>query len=566
KEPEKKSEEALADNARDAVRRAEWASAAERVARAEAALPMVQSYEASLPRGSVEQRNAKLDRVRALTLADHLDEAAALFETLGPAEELPLYGVMNGADLYARRHEPERAQVLLDLAAKRQPDSRELLVARYYNQLDLEQYDHAEQTLTKLRETTTDERSRRDVEIMSAMFAAYQNDLEQAQQQLEHMLRDEPHNTDIQLRLAQIYRWRGWPRRALGEYRSAADIADDPTSARVGEIAALDDLHAFTQSHVRLQQLTASAPTHPEVIQSNQDRRLRERWDYSAQILTGHSSGGPVTTGGDLAFEQKLYSPPLGDQYRAFVHQRYDWADFPEGTGSANRLGVGGDFRSPALDGSAELTDRVPGGQLGLTVSGEWKFGDRFSAFGEAQTDSTQVPLRAVHAGIDGHSETLGVLYRADESHSARASFSRAHFSDGNQRNALIAQYQQTIFQDARSKITGVVQGYYSDNSAGNNVPYFNPASESLIGIAGIYEGVLWRGGERRWAHRLQLGISDYEQKYFGSGGIWDAEYEQRWQLSDSFSFNYGLLYRSRIYDGGREGYIAVLGGINWRF
>jgi hypothetical protein len=36
--------------------------------------------------------------------------------------------------------------------------------------------------------------------------------------------------------------------------------------------------------------------------------------------------------------------------------------------------------------------------------------------------------------------------------------------------------------------------------------------------------------------------------------------------LSDALNFNYGTLYRSRIYDGGREGYSAVFGGVNWRF
>lgn len=556
----------LAERARGAVQRAESAPAAERVSAAEAAVPVVQAYEAMLPEGSVALRNARLDRVRALTLANRLDEAATVFESTGAAEQLPLYGILNGADLYTRRHEPERARALLDIGAAQFPDSRDLLIARYYNQLDLEQFDRASQTVAQLREISPAAATRRDTEIMSAMLAAYQNRLAEAQRQLESLQRAEPDKADIHMKLAQIYRWRGWPRRALAEYRAAAAHASDAVPARVGETAALNDLHAFTQARAQLQQLAEAAPAHPDVVQAQQAQMSRQRWDYSAQVLTGQSSGGPVTTGGDFAFEQKLYSPPQAEQYRAFVHQRYDWADFPEGTGSADRLGVGADFRSPSFDIAAELGDRIPGGRIGATLSGEWKVDDRFSAFGEIQTDSTQVPLRALHAGIDGHSAAVGALYRADESRSLRASFSRADFSDANRRNTFLAEYQQSVYRDARQQVIAVAQGYYSDNSAGSGVPYFNPDSETSLGLGAIYEGTLWHRYERRWSQRVQLGLSNYTQQHFGSGAIWDAQYEQRWQVSNQFSFNYGALYRSRLYDGNREGYTAVFGGVNWRF
>ena len=556
----------LADEVRTAVRAAEQAPAAERAMQAEAALPLIGEYEASLAAGSIELRNAKLDHVRALTLANRLDEAAALFESLGPTEQMPLYGVMNGADLYARRHQPERVKTLLDQAERMQADSRGTLLAQFYNQLDMEQFDRAATTLSRLRGISRDAISQRDTEIIAAMFAAYQNHLDEAQQRLERLRDASPDNGEIQLRLAQIYRWRGWPRRALIEYQLATKNLDDGVPAQVGEVAARNDLHAFQAAHQQLRQLAESTPTHPDVVQALQEQAQRDRWAYSAQILAGQSSGSPVTGSGDIAFDQKLYAPPLDDHLRAFVHQRYDWANFPEGNGSANRLGIGGDYRSPSFDVAAEISDRIPGGHLGAAVSGEWKFDDHFSAFGEVQTDSTQIPLRALRAEIDGHSMTAGAQYRADESHAARASYSRTDFSDGNKRDAIAAQYQQSIYRDAHNQLSAIAQGYYGRNSAGNDVPYFNPDSETSIGAAVIYDGILWRRYQRSWSQRLQFGAGNYSQQHFGSGAIWDVEYEQRWQLSDALNFNYGALYRSRIYDGGREGYSAVFGGVNWRF
>ncbi len=566
--PSKAEEEtpSLAERARNAVREAEQSSPSERIASAEAALPVLDEYAASLAPDSVELRNTKLDRVRALTLANRYDEAAELFESLGDPVHLPLYGVMNGADLYSRRHEPERAELLLKIAEELQPDSRELLIAQFYNQLDLEKYERASQTLTRLRENSNDDAARRDTEIISAMFEAYENRLGDAQVRLEDLQRLNPGAPDIQLRLAQIYRWRGWPRRSLAAYRSAADSTADQISARAGEVAALNDMHAFKQADEQLLELISIAPNHPEVLRAQQERVDRNRWEYSAQVSVGESTENPVTGGGDMAFEQKLYSPPIAGQFRAFAHHRYDWADFPEGSGSANRLGVGGDYRSPDVDFAVEIGNRSPDGEVGLTADGEWKFNDRFSVFGEIQTDSNQVPLRGWNAGIDGHSATVGVLYRADESHALRASYSRADFSDGNRRNALSAQYEQRLFSSAHHRLSGILQGYYSDNSAGDEVAYFNPENEKALGAALRYDGILWRRYERNWSHYLRLGAGSYTQQDFGSGGIWDAEYGQRWQFSHTLDINYGLLYRSRIYDGDREGYRAVFGGVNWRF
>ena len=556
----------LADKARDAVRAAEQAPAAERVALAEAALPVIHKYAATLPADSEAARNATLDQVRALTLANRLDEAAALFESLPSADQLPLYGAMNGADLYARRHEPERACELLDRAQRLQPDSREIAVTQFYNQLDLEQFDRAAESLSRVRELSDDEQARRDAEVLDAMFTAYQNRLDAAQRKLERLQDAAPDDGDIKLRLAQIYRWRGWPRRTLAEYRTALEADDNHVPARLGEISALNDLHAFKQARAQLQQLAASTPAHPDVIQAQHDQYKRERWEYSAQVMAGQSSESQVNGSSDIAFEQKMYSPPIADQARAFVHQRYDSADFVEGSGSANRIGVGGDYRSQQFDGAVEVAGRHPDGRVGVSLNGEWKFDDRFSLFGEAQSDSTQIPLRALRAGIEGYSTTVGALYRLNESQSMRASYGRTEFSDDNNRDAIATQYRHSVYRDAHNQLTVIAQAYFSRNSAGNNVPYFNPDEDVSIGVAALYEGMLWRRYQRSWSQRIQFGVGDYSQQHFGSGVIWDVEYEQRWQLNDALNFNYGVLYRSRLYDGEREGYSAIFGGVHWRF
>ncbi len=554
------------ERARQALREAEQAPAAERLAAALYALALLDEAQVAVDvqgQSVAERRNAGLDRVRALTLAGRLDDAAVLFESIDSAET-PLYGLLNGADLYSRRHQPARAAVLLERARQISPDSREVVQARFYNRLDNEDYAGAHEELSRLRVLSDTQQTKQGSEVLEAMFAAYENRLALAQHQLEALHRDNPANVDVTLRLAQIYRWRGWPQRALVVYQSVQQ--QDPLAAGLGEVDSLFDLKRFRDARIALDALAQAAPAHPDVVRAVRDDTLRRRGEYSAQVLAGQSSGSPITGNGDLAIEQRVYLPAIADQFRLFGHQRSDWADFPEGAGKAHRLGVGGDYRSQAVDAAVEIAERLPDSRWSTAFNGEWRLDDYWAVFGDVQSDSTLVPLRALNAGINGHSMLLGGRYRADEGREVKVTYSRTDFSDGNQRDAIAARYRQALFDSAHHQLAAIVQAYRGFNSADSNVPYFNPAGETSVGAALEYSGILARRYEQSWSHRLVLGVGQYEQQHYGRGGIWDAEYEQRWNLSPELYLNLGALYRSRIYDGGREGYSALFGGVNWRF
>jgi biofilm PGA synthesis protein PgaA len=571
-----------ADRARAAVRAAEAAPPADRVARAYDALHALDKWEQELlaaQTGGTELRNARLDRVRALTLANRIDDAAELFAAID-SPEMPRYGLLHGADVYSRKREPERAAVLLDRAAQLDAGAHDLLVARFYNQLDLEQYQEADQTLSQLRDQATTTEDQRDIRVLSAMFAAYQNRLDVAQRELEQLQSEAPDDADVAMRLAQVYRWHGWPRQALAAYQAVAPRAADPVAAQVGAVASMVDAHRFAESRAALNNLDANTPRHPDVEGARADQFKRQRADYSAQITTGESSANSVNGNSDLAFEQRIYSAPLADQYRVFAHQRYDRADFPEDAGSANRVGVGADYRSQAFDAAVEITHRLPGKELGsefgVNISGEWHLGDTWSVFGDVQTDSTAVPLRALRNGIDGQSASIGTRYRANENTEARVVVSHAEFSaeeaganassGDNDRDAVAANVRHAVYHSAHHEIAIGANAYYANNSAGSDVPYFNPDSEYSYGGTLEYAGILSRRFDSSWSHRVVFGLGEYVQQDYSATPIWDVEYQQRWRINDAFSINGGVLYRSRVYDGDREGYRAFYTGVNWAF
>lgn len=567
--------ELAAQRAQNAVRSIEDAPISRRRALADEALVALDQYAAVLaadfPDDAEARRNEQLDRVRALTFAGRLDAAAAVFEALGDPAGFPVYGLLNGAEVYSQRRQPERAEALIQMAAAKAPEDSSVLGAQFYNQIDRERYAQAASTLEQLQRLQGDVPAGRVVwtDRLAAMFEAYQNRLGRAQKRLEALRAKAPKDAAVRLNLATVYRWRGWSQRALDEYRAAHQSGADPMPVRAGAARALLDAHRFGEAQTKLESLKEEVPDYSETVALDRDWSWHDRNEYSAQLLAGKSSGSPVTGNGDITFEQWLRSRPFAENYRAFAHQRYDWADFPgsEGTGDSNRVGLGVDYRSGPFDAALEVTDRTPGGKLGLTFSGEWRIDDRMAIFGDAQTDSTLVPLRGLHSGLDGgESGSLGFRYRWNESQEFRTALSSAHFSDGNHRQQASASYTQTVWQNAHHQIALSGQAYYSHNDGGDDVFYYNPENDGSAGLNLQYTGILSRRFDRVWSQRLAVGTAGYWQQDHGTSPIWDVEYEQRWQIGPALTLNLGGLYRSRVYDGGREGYGAVFGGINWRF
>jgi poly-beta-1,6 N-acetyl-D-glucosamine export porin PgaA len=558
-----------AEQARVAVREAELAPAARRVQSAESALIALDAYAADLathPASEIEVRNEKLDRVRALTLANRLEAATTLFEALGEPGLLPNFGLLYGADLYVRQDQPAEAQALLDIAEQQDPTDRNVLLTRFYLDLNAGDFAHAGQTLAQLRNTAASPLDTRNDRLLGAQLAAYSDQLEAAQLELEVMLAEESTSADIHQRLAQVYRWRGWPRRALTEYDKAKELAPEPESAQLAAVNTLVDMHNFSAARTTLAAVAENSPEHPELSAALLAQQQRDLWEYSTQFSAGGSSDSPVTGAGAFTLDQRLLSAPFADHVRAFAHQRYDWADYPEGSASLNRVGFGLDYRSPQLDAALELVARSQGSELGINLNAEWHFDDQFSLFGGLLTDNTGVPLRGLRADIDGDSYAVGLLHRANESRQTRLSYSLSELSDGNDRTGLSLRHTQSWFLSGRRRLSVIAEAYYGNNANTQDVAYFNPASEKVASATFEYTAPVWRDTERDWSQRIAIGSGVYHQELFGNSAIWDIEYEQRLRFESTFEIHYGLLYRNRVYDGKREGYGALIGGMNWRF
>jgi biofilm PGA synthesis protein PgaA len=298
---------------------------------------------------------------------------------------------------------------------------------------------------------------------------------------------------------------------------------------------------------------------------------ISERWrvhnlrQYTAEVFFGESSGN--TFGNEeLTFEQRFYTSPINNHFRAYARHRYEYAQFPEGNGYLNRVGVGAEYRSKSYDVNAELNGSTrDSSDPGITLSGVWRLGDHLSFSGEAQTFSRLVPLRGNNDDVEGKSVTVGARYRWNETHDLRVSAGFADFDDGNERKFFFIKNQHGIYQSAHHQLS-LSQEFYTSENDEVEAFYFNPERDHSVRIAGIYDGVIWRRYTRKWAHQLTLGLGNYKQRGESSAGIWDLAYLHHWQIDPTLEFKYGYIHRRRTYDGDPESFNAGIASLNWRF
>ncbi|MFK7794250.1 MAG: poly-beta-1,6 N-acetyl-D-glucosamine export porin PgaA [Gammaproteobacteria bacterium] len=524
----------------------------------------------NLPDDSIARRNALLNKVHAQTLSGLHAEAIATYESLGlSVEDIPVWGNVHAAEAYAGNRQPEKAVQILEYANDKEPDNLNILSALMFASIDMEDYDNAGVAMSRMNkivegQEVNDGRTHW-VARLDAMFQAYQNRLKEAEKRLLALQANAPSDPDILKNLAIVNRWRGLTNKSSALLGDASQVLGQDMSIGVAKTSLLIDSQQYSKARQNLQKLNAEYSYHKDV------KRLQKRWDthvkrlYTLSTQYGESSGNALGNK-DFTIEQRLYTAPIYDQYRVYVRDRYDWAEFPEDNGNLHRVGIGGEYRSDSYDVSAEINASVRDDtDPGVTLNGVWKRDDHVSLFGELQSYSRNVPLRAINADIDGESVSAGAQYRWDESHYLRASASFTDFSDGNQRTSFFIQHEHDVYQSAHHQIYLSEEFYISENTE-DDVGYFNPEGDYSFRVAAKYRGVIWREYEKSLTHRLNLGIGNYKQENESNAGIWDIEYRQQWAPSHDFEVDYGVLHRRRSYDGEAESYNAISASVNWRF
>ncbi|MCC6303501.1 MAG: poly-beta-1,6 N-acetyl-D-glucosamine export porin PgaA [Gammaproteobacteria bacterium] len=505
-------------------------------------------------------------------------EAVELYETRIAADpEIPTYVLATAGDTYLTLRRPEQARDLFLRALEREPEDFNTRLSLFYAYVEGEDFEHAlplidgiaagEPAWLGVAPERRPNSARLRTDITAAYARAFADDLPEAERRLAPLAEQAPLNAELHTALATIQRWRGWPRRALGEYEIALHSRpENLPDARAGRGQALLEIGDYPAAEAALRELRATAPDSRATAALGRAWELHNLHELRLEASRTKSSGAQEGSD-DLGFDGWLYGAPFRYHYRPFLHHHFEQAEFPEGDATYRRIGAGVEYRAREIAATVEL-DRNAGDRVdaGLAIDGRWSPSDTWSFTAGADTWSDEIPLRGrLNEDIDGWSVDLGADWRAHERRSAHVGLQRIDFSDDNLRTAANARVAQRLMTRPHYHMDGLL-GVYASRNTREGAPYFNPASDLSVDLTLNNEWLLYRRYEYSFRHRLALSAGGYHQEDFGSDTLWAAQYEQRWSPQDRFDLVYGLIRARRVYDGVPEYQTTLYLNLDWRF
>ncbi len=550
----------------------------QRFADLDRALDLLATNLARFEPGSALGRITRFDYIVALHARGRHQEAIGAYRALGMDDDvLPVYVQRAVAGALLAIRQPEAALRLYDMALIASPDDFDLQKERFYALIELERHQQARAVAAELVFSQDIWRSvpgsrivkpnprRLQAEIVRALSLAYADQLQAAEIEFADLLAEAPHNTDVRQELANVYRWRGWPRRALYEYRQVMAVEPELLSARVGLANTLLDLHMGSQLERQLDSLQSEYGDDSGVQRLVRRHELYHRHEIVAEAGAGESSGeqfGSRQHSADL----RAYLGGRGYHWRPFIAVHDARAEFSEGIATRRRGGVGLQYRRPGHTATLALTAGLRGeSRPGLALEYGFEPSDHWSVGALLETESHAMPLRGYRIGIDAARLRLSTRYRFNELAQAGAALDLMDFSDGNFRTAWLLDARRRVLNGIRWKVdlTGSIYASTNDLSA---VAYYSPESDRAVGLGLDTRWRMFRRYERNFEHQLLLNAGRYRQRGFAAGSIGSIEYRHNFQFSEALAFYLGIRRARALYDGNFEYGTFFLGGFRGRF
>ncbi len=530
---------------------------------------------------------AQFDLIIALHARYEMHEVIDRYQALEQKKiAFPSYVLIPVADAYLYLEKPEKARDLYQIALDKTASQRQTeqifyaKISKYFALLEAEQNQQATAWIEQLAKSEPAQFRHRahgkaagskqnnpwklTAEILLAMDRAYNDDLPEAQTRLEAMLNKAPDNQEIRGSLANVYSWRGWPRKAEKLYQVA--LANEPESVdmQISRVQNLVELKKYPQADHENTRLMAKHSHRQELKRQNQLWDIHNGWELLFEVNGGESSGSQEGSK-DLSFESYLYAPPVAYNYRPFLH--YKWAEglFPEGRGDAHREGVGIEYSIPDWLLTVEAHhNHFASNRFGGKVAAEYSYDDELSFSASFDSLSADTPLRALSSDIYARSVNGGVNYRISESRSLNLGVGYMDFSDDNERYNISGSYYERWFTNSRYKFATELEVYHSGNSSDQG-PYYSPKNDLSFGLSLDNEYLTYRFYDLTFHQHLKLNVGGYWQERFDTGVVGSVLYEHLWSAWNRVQLAYGITGMSRLYDADREnGWEAYL-RLNWR-
>jgi biofilm PGA synthesis protein PgaA len=530
---------------------------------------------ASVP-GDGTWKLAQYDRILAFYDLRQMRDVIQLYEQLRRAGlDVRTYALSSVAGAYLALHQPKRAEELYRELLKQEPEDGTAWSGLAYAQMEsghpykaLATIDYAYNAAAPWLKAPglsapKANHMRVSLESQAADMRGEANLLADEMNRFNRLVTEAPGNENLRWGLASSYLARGWVQRALDETRIADSFGDPDelpslTTAEIREAAGLRDQVDVMIPALRIHLFDSSV-----FQQFLRDESIERGWQAVADTTLGWGNGLEVGSS-DQHSEAHLYTPLLDNRWRIYSHELSDSGDFGTASAERTRAAVGVHYDYDRREAWAEFGHdsgtNLVAGNIGAKVS----LGDFWTLQAVVDSDSFDVPVRALTGNVHGRSIDGSVEWRRSELQSANAGLQRVLFSDGNQRAAISAAWDQRVWTTPRWEASISADESSSSNSLDENRPYFNPKNDFSLGPGGKIDWITWQRYDRRFDQELEVHAAPYWQANYGTGSAVSVRYGQRWKLRSGLEWRCGVAWNSQPYDGSNESRTALNGGITW--
>ena len=528
---------------------------------------------------SVQAHGIKTDMLVGLFDRRRTKECVALFETLKEEKAVIAdYGLMAAARAYQSEQKPEKARDIYLQILNNNPDDFEAKLGLFYAYIEIPDHKQALTLANELAASEVEWLGGKDsphrqenpnkitADVTQALALAWTDNLSDAQHRFDALVSEAPFNAELRADRGYTYFWRGWPKRALQEFRLARDIDSEALTPAVGEVDALLNRRDYQNAESALQNLVRDFTDEARVVRQQHNWAVHNKRELYLEISGSDSAAGQPGSR-SLQLDAWQYTSPVNQNYRFFAHEFGDHGKFDEGSETYWRYGGGIEYRAPNWQALGELSTG-PGdySDLGVGFSATWTPDDYWATTLAMNSYSNDIPLRGrLNESVEGADIKLDVVYRFHESRTLSVGAQYIDMSDGNERASMNADLFQRLKSTQDYKLDGNLTLYGSSNSR-INASYFNPKSDFSATITLNNEWLLSRHLKREFLHRLGIGVGIYNQEGFSSDGLWSISYQHEWIVGDEFVLQYGLAHSRHPYDGVQDSENQLSLMMDWRF
>ncbi len=517
-----------------------------------------------------EGKRAGFDYIASLGELKCMGEVLKEYDKLASeGVAVPPYVLNVVAAAYLRLELPEEALQFYEESLTMNPHSFEARMGKFYALQDLRRWKEAWSTIRGIEADTPRfvTRGRKsfpywpamEVAIAKGWLLAYEDRLKEAEACFQGLHKKAPSNTTIRTGLAHVYLWRGWPRRALEEFKIIRTM--DPTNidALNGLSVTLDSLAKKKEGKDLNERLLLLDPRNKHVLETARSFDVEQM----KVVATRASVTRESDDSGELWLEMEG-SQPVSLYTR--IHLNTLWSSGESKNQSKNlwRMGLGVEhiFNSTVQAYQQLSWDRTTGNHLGSLTKLNITPNDHVALNLSYDSCSPFTALRARAAGIRSRVGRAELTYRDSELRNEHLSYTWSSFSDGNTRQEWDMGLEQGLFSKNDWAVRVFADLYRMDNSE-VDTPYYNPEEAWGTSATLMVQQTVMRMYNRAIVHRIFCGLGWYKERDYSGGLTARIRYEQEQDFSDTNSLFWAVEVTRNMYDGdGVEGFTCEAG---WR-